>query len=548
MPDWLAQFAAGLDSSEETTLAAVRAYAEWQQAHRHAEFTPSASDDVDIRTYLLQVRAAGADQQELQRVLSSLRRFYDWAAAQGLVDGNPFQKYNFDRPLLTREQIRRRQDTFKGEPREREIARLRALNALAEQLNRSLDAKSILDGALTILLQILGLETGWAFVRAEAGLADFLSADEPHDLVLAAAEHLPPGLEREDRRFLRQPPDCHCQSLLREGHLKRAVNIVECTRLRDSAWANGDNAGLLYHASVPLFLQGGGAGILNFATDEYQFLSAADLELLSTVGTQVSTALERARLYELTETQRQQLARELEMARAVQESLLPEKLPEIPGFRLAAHWWFAREVGGDFCDLFSAAEGKWGMVVADVSDKGAAAALYMTMTRGLLRSRAEAPSSPATLLQQVNHALCIQSTSSMFVTLFYAVLDAGSRELVYANAGHNPALLRHPDDRIEELRRTGMALGVLDGEAWHEQRLVFSPGDVLVIYTDGVTEAMDAHGEQYGEDRLKAAIASAPADAQALMDHLVHDVQSFVDPAPLTDDLTLLVVQCVGER
>jgi sigma-B regulation protein RsbU (phosphoserine phosphatase) len=350
-------------------------------------------------------------------------------------------------------------------------------------------------------------------------------------------------LEREERYYLRKPPDCHCQALLQAGRLARAVNIVECSRLQSSALAAGNNESLLFHASVPLVVQGRTVGILNYATDEYQFLTAADLQLLSAVGTQVSTALERARLYDLAEIQRARLTVELEMARAVQSSLLPGSLPEIPGFDLAAHWWFAREVGGDFCDIFPLAGERWGIVVADVSDKGAPAALYMAMTRSLLRSYVDQTSSPGVLLSRVNRALVTLSSSAMFVTLFYAVVDPKAQTISYGNAGQNPPILRRADGRVEELTRTGIALGVLEDKKWDDQTVHMAPGDVLAAYTDGVTDAMNPRGESYGPERLTSAILAAPAGARALIDQVVVDVTAFTEGAPLVDDLTLFVLE-----
>jgi serine phosphatase RsbU (regulator of sigma subunit) len=520
----------------------VRAYAAWRMGRAGEEFVPRPNDDVELRTYLLHLRSAGAEPDTVRHTIDSLRRFYGWAFEQGKITSNPFDEYDFNRPILSRDQVRRRQQTYASSS-DRELAHLRALNRLSEELNRSLDVRSILSVALKQVLDAMDLKTAWAFLRVDSDLASFISDTPKHEFVLAAAVGLPPGLEREERFYLRKPPACHCQSLLLSGRLKRAVNIVECSRLQSSALAAGDNESLLFHASVPLVVQGQTVGILNYATEEYQFLTGADLQLLSAVGMQVSTALERARLYDLAETQRARLAVELEMARAVQSSLLPESLPEIPGFDLAAHWWFAHEVGGDFCDIFPLPGGRWGIVVADVSDKGAPAALYMSMTRGLLRSYVDQANSPGVLLSRVNHALMTLSSSAMFVTLFYAVVDPKAQTISYANAGQNPPILRRADGRVEELTRTGIALGVLDDKTWEDQTVHMAPGDSLVAYTDGVTDAMNPRGESYGSERLTSAILAAPAGARAVIDQVVAGLKAFTEGAPLADDLTLFVLE-----
>jgi two-component system NarL family sensor kinase len=313
MTTLLDRFAASLAPDEADILPAVRDYTNWQTQRRQSRFTPSADDDVDIRNYLLDLRIAGAGRRKLGQHIAALKRFYAWASVAGVIAFDPFDSFDFDRPLLSRDQIRRRQDAH-ADPREREIARLRALNRLAEHLNRSSDMQATLDVTLEALVEVMGLQTAWAFMQTGAGLMKYLPhAPAPHDFALCAECGLPPGLKRDDEFYLRHPPDCHCQGLLRRGQLRRAVNVVECTRLQD---AEEDTGGLLFHATVPIIVQARPIGIINVATDEWQFLSAADLQLLSAVGAQVSVALERAWLFaRSTELgaveERNRLAREL---------------------------------------------------------------------------------------------------------------------------------------------------------------------------------------------------------------------------------------------
>ncbi len=297
--DILDRFAETLDAADSATLGHVRDYIEWQ-AGRVNDFAPSSNDDVALRTFLLQLKMRGASRAQQREQMAALRRFYDWAVADGRLATSPFESFSVERPFLTRDQVRRREEIFSGTAEERQIARLQALNQLAERLNRSLDMQTTLAVALEALVSLLNLRTAWAFLlpAAESPLHG-AATSSPHDFVLAATCGLPPGLEREDCHYLRRPKDCHCQFLLREGQLKRAVNIVECTRLQDSAEANGDNQGLLFHASVPIIASGQPLGIVNVATEEWQFLTAADLQLLSAIGAQVAIALERAQLYDL---------------------------------------------------------------------------------------------------------------------------------------------------------------------------------------------------------------------------------------------------------
>ncbi len=538
----LDQFASTLAPGEAETLGRVRAYVEWQAERLGENFRLHDEDDVPVRTYLAHLRAAGTNREELTQQTAALKQFYEWALAGGLIEQSPFRQFDFERPILSREQIRRRRAAFAGSALEREVGHLRALNHLAGQLNRSLDVQTTLDGTLESLVEVMRLKTAWAFVQTGAGLATSTAGRQPlHDFALAAACRLPPGLEASGRLYLRQAPDCHCQFMLRAGQMTRAVNVVECTRLQDSAEARGDNQGLLFHASVPLMIEGRPDGVLNFATEEWQFLSAADLQLLSAAGALVSSALERARLYDVVRAGRARLEVELAMAREVQASLLPHPLPEIPGYGLAAEWRAARETAGDFYDVFHLREtGRWVIVIGDVSDKGAPAALYMAMTRSLLRSRAESASGPAALLGEVNRSLIAQSSSGMFVSLFCGMLDPATGALAYANAGHNPPLLHRGDGSLAELAPTGPLIGVFDEPELAEKEIGLAPGDILVAYTDGLTEAVGADGEEYGLPRLMA--AAGPAEARVMLDHLVADLAAFTGNTPQLDDITLLVL------
>ena len=542
--DILDQFAETLNPDEMEILAHVRLFVEWHVGSA-GEFVPSSNDDVALRTYLMEMKMNGESMKSQRQQLASLRRFYDWAERAGyLTDYHPFDEFSIDRPRLTREQIRRRQEIFSGSREEREIAKLRALNGLAEQLNRSSDTESILTSALETLLSLMNLQTAWAFRLPGASSPSVTVSVSAFDrFALATASGLPPGLEKYDRWFLKDPELCHCQAVMLEGHLKRAVNVVECTRLLKSARDNGDNQGLLFHASVPIIASGQPLGIINVATQEWQFLTAADLQLLSAVGSQVAIALERAHLFDVTQAQRLRLERELKLAREVQDSLLPDALPVISGFSLAADWRSALEMAGDFYDIFSLPDGRWGIVVADVSDKGAAAAMYMAMTRSLIRMSAVNYSSPAGVLSDVNQQLLAHSSSDMFVTVFYAALDPESKELMYANAGHNPPLLRRAGGEIERLTRTGMALSLMEFATLTDGSVSFASGDLLVIYTDGVTEAINDQNEQYGLDGLIEAVRSAPAsDAPRQLAHLSSHLASFTRDMVPFDDITFFAL------
>ncbi|HET7294826.1 MAG TPA: SpoIIE family protein phosphatase [Vicinamibacteria bacterium] len=505
-------------------------------------WVPGPADDVDVRAYLLVQRAQGLAAPELGRRLAALRRFYGWAAAEGAVERDPFVTFQLDRPVLSPEQVRRREERLSGDPQQRELARLRALHHLAEELNRRSDAAAALGAALDALGSVLELPSGWAFVLADSGLASGGTAP-PHGFVTASAARLPPGLEADARRHLDSPPACYCQELFRAGRLTRAVNVVECTRLRTAAREAGDTRGLLFHATLPLVVGDRPLGIVNLATAEWQLLAAADLELLSAAGPLLGSALERARLYDEAEGRRRELEDEIEMARVVQSHLLP-RLPAIPGFEVASEWRAARTVAGDFYDVFPIPGGRYALAIADVSGKGPPAALYMAMARSLLRAAAEHGDGPSAALVAVNAALREQSTARLFVTVFLAFLDPARRVVHWASAGHNPSLLRRRGaSRVEALPLGGMALGLRAHDLGLADRvLVLDPGDALLLHTDGVGDAEDPDGAMYGAERLEAAVGAAPAGAHALVSHVLGDLEAFTSGAAQADDVTLLAL------
>lgn len=247
--------------------------------------------------------------------------------------------------------------------------------------------------------------------------------------------------------------------------------------------------------------------------------------------------------------------REMQVARQVQASLLPDQHPDIPGWGFAAFWQPARIVAGDFYDWFSVrlnpglgtAQG-WGIVIADVSDKGMPAALFMAMSRSTVRANVRQGSPPCEAVTLVNRLICTDSTSGMFVSLFYGQLDPSSGELVYVNAGHNPPLLlRAGEKELIELTLTGMVLGIEETAAYTEVRVQLSVGDLLVLYTDGLTEEMDVHGQEFGLNRVQRLILdhrTAPAaELAAALKNAVTTWSGGPMVTALHDDVTVVVIK-----
>lgn len=238
------------------------------------------------------------------------------------------------------------------------------------------------------------------------------------------------------------------------------------------------------------------------------------------------------------------LSEDLNAASRLQHSILPRDFPATTDYRLSALMRPAYDVGGDFYDFFDLPDGRIGFLIADVSGKGMAAALFMAMARTVIRSVAPLADTPGACLARANDLLCASNVEDgTFVTVFYGMLDPASGRLLYANGGHNPPYLVRADGAIQVLDQPrGVALGVLDGLDYRGGDVALQPGDLLFLYTDGVTEAQSPTGDFFGEERLAHALRSG-AEAGAAIDHLVGTVDAFADGAPQADDITCLAIE-----
>lgn len=270
-----------------------------------------------------------------------------------------------------------------------------------------------------------------------------------------------------------------------------------------------------------------------------------DVRLLSLFANQAAIAIENARLYQVA-VEKARMERELDMARTLQISLIPRELLKIAGWDLAAHWQPAREVSGDFYDVFPLARAtRYGLMIADVSDKGMPAALFMTSTRAILRASMTAARAPAHGIAHANRLICADTANGMFVTLFYAQCDPKTGEMVYVNAGHNPPLLyRKRKDQLSELARTGMALGVEEKSVFNQRTLKLNHGDFVLLYTDGVTEAINAEEQEFGVERLQQIILEKRhAPAAEMLAALEKAVSAFVGETLQSDDIAIVIVK-----
>jgi sigma-B regulation protein RsbU (phosphoserine phosphatase) len=263
------------------------------------------------------------------------------------------------------------------------------------------------------------------------------------------------------------------------------------------------------------------------------------------VVARVETHLTLRRLQEQLESANQKMARELALAGQVQASFLPSRLPSIPGWDLAVCLKPARETSGDFYDVHLMADGKLGLLVADVVDKGVGAALYMALSWALIRAyTAEYPAQPELVLEAVNRRILADTSADQFLSVFYGVVDPGTGNLTYCNAGHYPPYIlgRGQGRPTRSLPRTGMLLGVEQEEKWSQASVQLAPGDVLVLYTDGILDAEDAGGEFFGRERLlNTLLANLDRSAQEIQAALVEAVANFTRGAVQSDDIALVV-------
>ena len=266
---------------------------------------------------------------------------------------------------------------------------------------------------------------------------------------------------------------------------------------------------------------------------------------IQTLAGQIASAIHQAEEY-ANSLALQKVGQELQIAGQIQASFLPNKFPNIPGWQLAVTLEPAGGLSGDFFDFIPLSRGRYGIMIADVADKGLGAALYMALCRTLLRTYAfEYHSRPDIVFNETNDRVLLDARANLFITCFYGVLDPVKDTLTYCNAGHNPPYLFTSSNGSEPLAltRTGMPIGIEPDTRWERKTIEFSPGDKLVLYTDGVTEAQNNDGEFFDDDLLiKSVQENVASSAYEVQTNILNNVHTFIDGAPQFDDITLMVI------
>ncbi len=292
----------------------------------------------------------------------------------------------------------------------------------------------------------------------------------------------------------------------------------------------------LSEVAIPLHVEGQLVGVFTTSHHELDAFAPGQLVLLQALCNQIAVAVHNARRFQQERDQREIMSSEAREARKIQEALLPKTSPLIPGFKVSGLSVPAGAVGGDWYDFIPMSDGRWGLVLADVSGKGTAAALLMSATRAMLRSLTETTCSPAEVLTKLNKLLVEDFPPGRFVTLIYGVLDPTSRSLTFSSAGHPQPLLVSSDSRFLESER-GLPLGIAHG-TYSERTVPLENGSRLVLYSDGITEAENI-AEEYGAQRLQAHVEQPGACAESI----VEDVRLFVNGSGFRDDATVIFVQ-----
>ncbi len=439
---------------------------------------------------------------------------------------------------------------------ERKVVELEAANRVLEQRTEALISLHDIGQALSGSTDLEGLAArvcrrAGELCGAERAILYFMHSPEQAEVL---------GVGGWDRALLRQPVDAVL--LFGESSGDEPMSFNDWPPGVPAPPSSADRFLLRAGLRVPLLAQERRVGLMIVHTTQKSRFAPGEVALLRTFANQAAVAIQRAGLIEQLQlkivqlkaaqaelVQKERLERELELARQVQQNFLPRTFPQVDGYRFAARNDPARQVGGDFYDVIALDGGRFGLVIADVSDKGMPAALYMALTRSLLRAEAYREPSPAVVLRTVNRLLLELSEPGMFVTVFYGVVDAATRRLTYARAGHDrPLLLR---DGVQELGGQGTVLGLLDEGDFHlsEEQLTLTAGDRLVLYTDGLVDALSSQEEVFGRDRLKALLRSCVAlPAEELSAAVSNELRAFQGQAEQFDDMTMVVVQVLPRR
>ncbi|MFQ5419146.1 MAG: SpoIIE family protein phosphatase, partial [Anaerolineae bacterium] len=409
-----------------------------------------------------------------------------------------------------------------------------ALLQVAEAVNSLIDLNEILNTIVRLVPMLVGVESSLILIWDEE--RQVFTPGPSHGIssmgrgLLATLE-----LERKDLPAMSHQP---ADSLTPHGRYYdlKLTPWLEKVLSAPAAFA------------FPLHARGQLVGVLIVgAQSDYgrTILSSRAHNILNGIAHQAATAVVNNQLY-LEAAERDKLEQELNVAREIQASFIPDGSPDIPGCAIASYWQAARQVSGDFYDFLQLPNGHWGILIADVADKGVPAALFMALSRTILRTVALSRTDPAETLIRANEIINHDSHSDLFVTVFYAIWDPENSTLSYANGGHNPPLILRRNGKARLLQAKGIALGVLPNIKIESHATRLRPGDTLLFYTDGVTEAMNEDYDEFGMERLRVTASAAhEEDAGQIVQAITRAIRDHAGDTPQFDDITLVVMKHV---
>ncbi|MCB9845971.1 MAG: SpoIIE family protein phosphatase [Phycisphaeraceae bacterium] len=418
--------------------------------------------------------------------------------------------------------------------RVQEVELMYRLSAL---LIRAAEPEEVLRVALALVLEVMELDAGSIVLLPE----NHPLADDEAALVLKASKNLsrewltsPLPLSR-DREFDRLA--IQGQVVVAED-LRTDPRVLHPDRVAAEGLASAISAGLIF--------QGRPMGVVRLYSRSPRRFSLADKLLLRSVAEHSALALEQARLLKIQAEERR-MQRQLEMARGVQRRMLQRARPSFDGLDIWARYEPCYAIGGDFYDLFDVG-GRLALAIGDAVGNGIAAALLMSGVRSSLRAHAARGLPAESVVELTNRAMCLDSLESEFVTLWYAELDPQTRRLTYCSAGHEPPFVLHGNGTHTDLSEGGLVLGVIESSAFEQRSITLEPGDTLVAYTDGIVEARNYEGAQFGRARVIEAVrhllAEAPgASASDLCEHLLWSLRQYTGLQARLDDVTIGVVR-----
>jgi len=419
------------------------------------------------------------------------------------------------------------------------IDKLRMLLDITKKISRSLDLQEVLNQVMDTLDSLIPYDAAGIFV---------LQCVDP--------ESLPEG--EEPCAFESEAVRGYDIDELSDLHLKLGEGFIGSVALsgqpiispdvrNDPVYINARNR-TRSEMVAPIISNDEVIGVFDLESDELNAYSNDDLEVLMLLASQVAIIIEKVMLHEQL-IEKKRLQGQLEVARQVQLELLPAKDPELPGYDISAYNFPTEEVSGDYYDWVRIYDDEIGIVIADVSGKGVPAAILMAFLRASLRAATHVGYATNISMSKVNYLLYESIERNQFVTAFHAVLDASTRTLSYSNAGHNPPLLINAKGEVRFIEHGEQPLGMFPTTRYHRYHLLLEPGDVLVLYTDGATEAESPGGVEFERDRLAQAVKDHyEQPAREMIASLQMAILEWTDHAGSNDDVTFFIIKALKEK